>query len=214
MKGRSHPARYMTYTQKRRVDILACGVFQPLLKRLQILRQAPGVNVTLLPSRLHLRPAELEARLRSETEKAQKRRSKIVCLYGDCFAGIGDFCQEQGAVKLPGCHCYEMLLGSDRFKKIYEESAGTFFLEQDLLKDFEKACAEPLELHDDEIRTYLFKDYNRLLYVRQPEDAGLLPEAERIARFLGLPLQVRLANYSFLLTMLEDLLLRNNLEIR
>jgi hypothetical protein len=104
-----------------------------------------------------------------------------------------------------------MLLGSDRFQSIFQESAGTFFLEQELLQDFEKSCVEPLELRDNEIRTYLFKDYKKLIYVRQPDDAELLTEAERVARFLGLPLEVRLANYSHLLAILENLIRNDRL---
>jgi hypothetical protein len=89
-----------------------------------------------------------------------------------------------------------MFLGSERFNKLLDENAGTYFLEKELLMNFKDCCMEPLELYDDELREMYFKHYQRLLYVRQPSDPDLLPEATELARFLGLVLEVEDADYS------------------
>ena len=76
--------------------------------------------------------------------------------------------------------------------------ASTYFAEKDLILNFEEYCMRPLELDDEEMRRYCFGQYRRLLYVRQPSDPNLMTEAGEVARFLGLSLEIRDADYSHL----------------
>jgi hypothetical protein len=115
-------------------------------------------------------------------------------------------CHLQGTVKVPGPHCYEMLLGSDQFARVIEETAGTYFLEKELILNFEEYCVEPLELNDEEMRKYCFANYRRLLYVRQPSDPDLVPKADEYAKFLELSLEIRDADYSHLERELVELI--------
>lgn len=101
-------------------------------------------------------------------------------------------------IKVPGVHCYEMLLGRERFRRIMNESAGTYFLEHDLIEDFENLCLRPLELYDDEMREYFFQHYERVVYVKQPLDGNLVVRANELAAFLDLTLEVEDADYSLL----------------
>ncbi len=87
-----------------------------------------------------------------------------------------------------------------------DESAKTYFLEKDLILNFEDYCVKPLELYDDEMKELFFKNYERLLYVRQPSDPDLLPAVNNIADFLGLSLIVRDADYSNFEKALIDLI--------
>ena len=176
--------------------IVACAVFKPAIEYLQLERRYPNLRLTYLPSKLHLRPQELKTRLLAGIKTAQKRNERVICLYGDCFPDIDDFCQERGAIKVSGHYCYEMLLGSERFRQLIEEMTGTYFAEKDLILNFEEYCAKPLGLHDEEMRNYCFQQYRRLLYVRQPSDPDLVPKASEVAEFLGLPLDIGDADYS------------------
>ena len=178
--------------------IIACRVFQPAIDNLQLKKRYPNLRVTYLPSKLHLRPKELEERLLEEVTSAKRKNELVIVLYGDCFPGIDDFCEQQGVIKAPGYYCYEMLLGSERFRQLIDEMAGTYFAEKDLLLNFEEYCVRPLELHDEEMRRYCFGQYRRLLYVRQPSDPNLLPQAGEVAEFLGLSLDISDADYSYL----------------
>lgn len=178
--------------------IIACAVFKPAMEHLKLEYRYPQLRLTYLPSNLHLRPQYLENRLKTEIASAKKRNEKVICLYGNCFPGIEDFCQQRGAIKVPGHYCYEMLLGSERFRQSIEEMAGTYFLEKDLILNFEEYCMKPLELHDEEMRKCCFEHYQRLLYVRQPSDPDLAPRASEIAEFLSLFLETSDADYSFL----------------
>lgn len=138
--------------------------------------------------------------------KAVERNEQVICLYGDCFPDIGDLCRQHGAIKVPGHYCYEMLLGSECFYRFLEDTAGTYFLERDLILNFDEYCLKPLELSDDEMRRYYFQRYRRLIYIRQPADPELSPDAARLAEFLGLSLHVQDADYSYLEGIIKELL--------
>jgi hypothetical protein len=188
------------------VRIIACQVFKPALEHLGLESKYPYIRPTYLPPNLHLRPQELGRYLRREVMAAERRNEQIICLYGDCFPGISEYCQQHGASRVPGPYCWEIFLGSERFNRLLEEDAGTYFLEKELIRNFTEYCIEPLELYDEEMREQCFKHYHRLLYVRQPSDPDLMARANEIAEFLGLSLEVQDADYSHLEKRLIELL--------
>jgi hypothetical protein len=154
--------------------------------------------VTFLPSNLHLYPHTLKKNLLGEIVSAQKRNERPLLLYGYCVPGIEEICTQNCADKVPGLHCYEMLLGSHSYDQILAETAGTYFLEKELIVNFREYCLEPLELYDTEIRKSFFKHYKKLMYVRQPFDPDLKAAAGKLAGFLNLSLQIIDADYSHL----------------
>jgi hypothetical protein len=184
--------------------VIACGVFRPALEYLELENRYPHVCITFLPSNLHLRPQELEVALRKEISSAKKRDEKVVCLYGNCLPDMVSFCHHLGAVKVPGFHCFEMLLGSTRYQRIIDEMPGTYFLERDIILNFEEYCLKPLELHDKEMRKAFFEHYERMVYVKQSSDPDLLYKAGELATFLQLSLQIWDADYSHLEKILTD----------
>ena len=186
--------------------IIACGVFKPAIEYLQLERRYPNLRLTYLPSKLHLKPQELKRLLLREVTEAKKRNERIICLYGECFPDISDFCKQHGILKVPGAYCYEMFLGTERFKQLIDEMAGTYFLEEDLIINFEEYCMSPLELDDEEMRKQCFENYKRLLYVRQPADPDLVPKASELANFLELSLKIEDADYSHLERKLIELI--------
>ena len=196
----------MSNKTRNTIRIIACTVFKPALEYLQLKNRYPNLRLTCLPSNMHLRPQELKNRLLREVTAAQKRDERVICLYGDCFPDIDDFCQQHGVIKVPGHYCYEMLLGSERFRQLLDEMTGTYFAEKDLILNFGEYCVRPLELHDEEMRKYCFKQYQRLLYVRQPSDPDLVPQAGEVAEFLELSLDISDADYSHLEKNLVELI--------
>ena len=186
--------------------IITCMVFKPALEYFKLKNRYPNLHLTYLPSNLHLRPQELKKRLLKEITSAQKRKERSICLYGECFPDIDDFCKQHEVIKVPGDYCHEMLLGTERFRRLIEETAGTYFVEKDLILNFEDYCLLPLELYDYEMRKYCFEHYERLLYVRQPLDADLIPQANNLAEFLELSLDIHDADYSHLEKKLIELL--------
>ena len=185
--------------------LIACGVFRPALEHLGVEERYPRLRSHYLPSNLHLRPQDLRRQLSETITSARQRSERILCLYGTCFPDIEDFCRQRGVTKVPGLHCFETLLGSEQYESIINEMPGTYFLERDLILNFEEYCLEPLELHDEEIRKSFFEHYERIVYLRQPSDPDLLSKANELATFLQLSLEIRDADYSHLKKILSDL---------
>jgi hypothetical protein len=185
-------------TERNIVRIIACQVFKPALEYLRLENKCPYIRPTYLPPNLHLRPQDLGKYLRGEVMAAERKNERIICLYGECFPGISEYCQRHGACRVQGPYCWEIFLGSERFNRLLEEDAGTYFLEKELICNFAEYCIEPLELYDEEMREQCFKHYHRLLYVRQPSDPDLTAKANEIAEFLGLSLEIQDADYSHL----------------
>jgi hypothetical protein len=186
--------------------IVACGVFRPVLRHLDLTRRYPGVAISFLPARLHLEPARLKQRMIQRLRAIERLGERPVCLYGRCFPEIEEVCRRFGAPRIEGEHCYEMLLGSERYHQLMEEGAGTYFLECELLSNFENYCMDPLELQDEEMREIMFQHYNKLYYLRQPDDPDLQEKASRVARFLNLSLDVGDVDYSHLKNKLLQLI--------
>ena len=186
--------------------IIACAVFKPALDYLRLENRYPDLRLTYLPANLHLRPQDLKDRLLKEIFSAQERGERVICLYGECFPGISELCEQHGVIKVPGHYCYEMLLGTERFQQFVDEMAGTYFLEKELIVNFKQYCITPLELHDEEMRKICFEHYRRLLYVRQPSDLNLVTKASEVAKFLELSLDISDADYSHLEKKLIELI--------
>jgi len=197
----------MTASPSKQVKrIIACEVFRPALVALNVETRYSLVRVTYLPSTLHSNSSELKKRLLDELTLAKSRGEKVVFLYGACFPHIDDLCQQEGAVRAPGDFCYEILLNNERFAHIMNETAGTYFAEKDLLLNFDDFCRIPLELDDEDMRKYFFGPYKKFLYIRQPLDPDLESEAEKIAEYLGLKLEVHDADYAYLQKILDELI--------
>jgi len=192
--------------EKKPLRIIACGVFRHALNHLCLTKRIPDLSLTFLSPSLHLKPQELQNRLSKEILAARKRKERILCLYGVCLPDMEEFCKQQGVVKVPGLNCYEILLGTEKFRALVEETAGTLFVERELLVNFREHFVEPLELYDEEMRTCFFKHYDRLLYVRQPSDPDLAFQARDLADFLELSLEIRDADYSHLERILQELI--------
>ncbi len=190
----------------RPVRLIACGVFRSFLEYIRIEKLYPDLLITFLPSNLHLFPFELKALFLKEVKLAQERGERIICLYGNCFQDMDILCRGHGIIKVPGNICYEMFLGNEEFRKIMDETTGTFFFEKDLILNFEEYCIKPLELNDEEIKRFYFKDYLRVIYIRQPSDPELCTKAEDLARFLGLSFELRNADYTHLEKMFMKLM--------
>lgn len=186
--------------------VIACGVFRPFIEQMRLEHTHPHVRVTYLPPSLHIRPDRLKAHLERALSDARGRAERIVCLVGNCFPDIDGFCGQQEVTRVSGPHCYAALLGEKRFQRIMDRCAGTYFVEQELLRNFDEYCAGPLELHDADLRQQFFSNYKVLLYVRQPSDPDLAADAGRLAGYLELELDVRDADYTHLEKSLLELL--------
>ncbi len=186
--------------------MIACAVFKPALEHLRVAQKYSRLRLIYLPSRLHNMPQQLQSRLLKEVVKRRRMGERITCLYGECFPDMNEFCKRHGIARVTGIHCDEILLGRERFCDAVSAESGTYFLERDLIVNFERYCRRPLELDDAEIREAMFRHYRRVLYLRQPSDGNLLPKVSKIAAFLRLPFEMTDVDYSFLENQIAQLM--------
>lgn len=188
------------------IRIIACGVFRDALRQIEPQRFGQNVAITYITPYLHNHPQKLQEEILHQIHWAQKAGDEILCLYGRCYPELDDHLDEMGIPRVPGEHCYEILLGSQRFHAIIDEEAGTYFLEKDLILNFSEYCMQPLELDDPLIRKSYFKYYKRLAYIRQPLDPDtIMPNVREISHFLKLKPMMIDADYSELKTNLLKL---------
>jgi hypothetical protein len=176
--------------------IIACRVFEEALDYLKINTRFPQWVMRYLPARLHLRPEELRKRLAEEAAAAKQSDTSACCLYGQCFAGIDEELAPHAIPRVPCGHCFEIFLGADRYRKMIEEEPGIFFLEKQLLVNFDDYCWRPLELDDPQMRRWYFEHYRQMVYIRQPMDPDLQKTAEEVSDRIGLSLRIEDADYS------------------
>jgi hypothetical protein len=189
-----------------KICIIACNVFRSAIEHLDIRRHYPDLFLRYLPAHLHLQPMELRRRLIAEIETARDNHQSVGCLYGHCFDDIEDVLENSDIPHIRTGHCYEILMGSHRFHEVIRVQAGTFFMERELVENFEAYCWNPLELQDPQMRHWYFEHYRRVAYIRQPRDPDLTHQARRIAGALELDLQIVDADYGELAQALNQLI--------
>lgn len=187
------------------IHIVACSVFKDAITYLADWIGDRPFSFSYLPSNLHLRPRDLETSLLKSIRTAKAASACTACLYGQCFEDIDHRIAPENVVKIPCNHCYEILLGSRRYQDIMAEEAGTFFVEKDLLLNFDEFCRIPLELDDPELRNMYFQHYQRIVYIRQPLDPDLSQQVQSVANLLDLKSTVVEADYSQLKAFLDQL---------
>src|SRR5262249_16734325 len=142
----------------------------------------------------HLHPQGTVEGVGAGMRKPKPRYQRLVVVYGDCGPGgrLDPVLDEVGALRLRGPHCYEMFAGAQEFERLMNDQPGTFFLTDWLVRSFERAVIRGLGLDRfPDLRTALFANYQRLIYLRQFPSDGLLTKANASAAYLELPLEAR-----------------------
>ena len=179
------------------IRIIACGVFRDALRQIEPQRFHQNVTINFINPYLHNYPQKLKEEILHQIHLAKKAGDKTLCLYGRCYPDLDDHLCEMGIPRIPGAHCYEILLGSRRFRAIIDAETGTYFIEKDLILNFPEYCIHPLELDDPLMRESYFQHYTRLAYIRQPLDPDtLITSMHDISRYLKLKPIVIDADYS------------------
>ncbi len=190
------------------IHIIACTVFKDAITYLASWIAERPFSFSYLPSNLHLRPLELKKELLQSIEQTKTRHPCVGCLYGQCFEGIDRSILTEKVLRIPCGHCFEILLGSDRYHDIMIREAGTFFVEKELLLDFDQLCRIPLELDDPDMKELFFRHYRKIVYIRQPLDPDLSDRLHSVAKLLNLELTIEDADYTQLKAFLNHLMLQ------
>jgi hypothetical protein len=169
-----------------------CGALGAEVKDI-VDRRGWEVDIYGLSAMLHLYPKRIVEELSAKLHELRPRYERLVVVYGDCGTNgrLDPVLKEVGASQVRGPHCYEMFAGTDLFHQVSEETPGTFFLTDWLVRNFDRAVVRGLGLdRDPELKPMLFGNYEAVMYLRQVPLARLASKAQEIAEYLGLPLEI------------------------
>ncbi len=151
----------------------------------------PNMELVCLPVDLHNRPQDIPGAMKARIRAAKEtgKYSKILAVYGDCGTGgaLDAVLAEEGAERIAGAHCYEFYTGSRAFAALNDEEAGSFYLTDYLVRFFDRLVIRGLGLdHYPHLKDEYFRNYKRVVYLAQSDDAALRKKARQAASRLGL----------------------------
>ena len=177
-----------------RTLVVACGALARELLQVVEVNGLDHVDVECLPASYHNTPDVIPDAVAERVRSASDRYERIFVGYGDCGTGgrLDAVCAELGVERLPGDHCYEFLTGGTTFAELHAEELGTFFLTDYLVKHFDRLVVRAfwLDTHP-ELRSQVFANYRRLVYLAQTDDPDLVERARAAAARLELDFELR-----------------------
>ena len=188
--------------------VLACGALAGELVELVKVNGLDDLTVDCLPASLHHKPALIPDALRERLAMSANDFDTILIGYGDCGTngGIDDVCQEFGATRVPGDHCFEFFAGQPLFAELQEAEIGTFYLTDFFARHFELFVLEPLGIiKHPELEEMYFGNYNKIVYISQVTSEDLMARAKAAADRLNLDFEHHHVGYGDLGTTLVQL---------
>lgn len=186
-----------------RVLVIACGALARELLDIVRLNRMTQVTVECLPAGLHNTPKLIPEAVAERINARKSEFDQILVGYADCGTGgaLDRVIEGEGVTRLPGSHCYEFYAGTAAFTALQDDDPGTFYLTDYLVKHFDRVVYRGLGIdrHPQLLSAY-FGNYNRLIYLSQRADDGLIEAAKAAAAKLGLSFEHRPVGYGDLAT--------------
>lgn len=180
--------------------IIACSIFKYELEHLAKAGKI-SVPIVYLNSMLHMYPAQLQTLLDAKIEKYINFR--IILMFGDCHARMIDYEKNPNILRTPGINCCEIILGTEKYKKI--RNSGAFILLPEWAERWTEVFMGYMGFKTSKtIKPFMSEMHKKVVYV----DTGLqkieMPLFNEISDFLGLPLEI----YSSSISELESVISR------
>ncbi len=191
-----------------RVLVIGCGALAREL--LALTRDLPGVKVTCVDARLHMRPALIADAVAARIRKARRQYgpdTRIFVAYADCGTGgsLDAVLAQEGVERIEGAHCFEFYAGAADYAALQDAEPGTFYLTDFLARQFDTLIIAGLGLdRHPELRDAYFGNYTRVIYLAQSDDAALTAKAQDAAATLGLAFERRATGFGDLATSIRS----------
>lgn len=163
-------------------------------------RHGWDADVVGVPAIDHMHPERIAPDVEKRFLELRDEYDRVVVVFGDCGSrgAVDALLEKYGLERVDGPHCYEMY-GGDAFHELMEEEPGTFFLTDFLVRGFRGTILKGLGLDRfPQLKEDYFRNYKRLVYLEQVENAELRERALQIADYLELPLEIRHTGYGLL----------------
>lgn len=163
-------------------------------------RHGWDAEVVGVPALDHIHPERIAPDVEKRLLELRERYDRIIVVYGECGTrgALDEMLGRYGVERVAGPHCYEMY-GGPLFPALMAEEPGTFFLTDFLVRTFRGTVLRELGLDRfPHLKEEYFRNYTRVVYLSQTDDADLRAKAEEVAGYLGLPLEVRHTDYGLL----------------
>jgi hypothetical protein len=145
------------------------------------------VPIIYLNSMLHMYPQELQKLLDAKIEEFKNFR--IILMFGDCHARMVDYEQNKNIVRTPGINCCEIILGSEKYRKLRKD--GAFILLPEWADRWKEVFIDYMGFKTSKaVKPFMKEMHKKLVYV----DTGLHKTNNslfnEISDFIGLPLEI------------------------
>ena len=188
------PAR-LSPTSRPDTVFIACAALGKEVRELMA-KHGWNVDLRVINAKFHMNPRMIGPAVDAKLTETAGRYDHQVVIYGHCGAkDLDQVIARHGAVRTLGPHCYEMF-GGESFAEVVKEQPGTFILTDFLIKAWETLAVRGLKIDKHpKLKDLFFANYTRLVYFVQEHDEALIANAERIAAWVGLPLEILETGY-------------------
>jgi hypothetical protein len=195
-----------------KILLIACGALGREVVQLIEWNGWRHLDVAAIPAKLHHRPEKIPEAVRGKIRAARAgkdRYDKIYVLYGDCGTGglLDQVLEEEGGIeRISGPHCFSFFAGNADFAQRAENEITTFYLTDFFCRHFESIVWKAIGLdRRADMVSFVFGNYEKLVFLAQSEDPELEQKAREIAARLGLSYERRFSGYGDLETFMASL---------
>lgn len=189
------------------IGVVACGAIATHIGAIQ---ERFGLDLTIypLPPLLHNSPGKIAGEVDSLLKEIEGKHEKCVVAYADCgtYGALDKVIKVHKVSRLGGNHCYDVFAGEKEITKIMEDTPGTYFLTDFLVKSFHRSVIVELGLDKrPELRDDYFRHYRQVLWLAQDPSEELEELARSAAALIGLPLVISIVGEDGLTKQILDL---------